>query len=44
MLYLSLGFAVVWVCHFIYLLILDGQVRQFQRRLQARAGLARDEG
>ena len=40
MLYLALGFGVVWVCHFAYLLILDGQVRQLQRRLDARAGAA----
>ena len=38
MLYLTLGFGVVWVCHFVYLLIIDGQVRQLQRRLDARAG------
>jgi hypothetical protein len=38
MLYLVLGFSVVWACHLAYLLILDGQARQLRRRLDARAG------
>jgi CcmD family protein len=38
MLYLSLGFCIVWVCHFGYLLAIDRQVRQLHRRLEARAG------
>jgi CcmD family protein len=38
MFYLALAFGVVWACHFVYLLVLDGQVRQLRRRLDARAG------
>lgn len=38
MLYLMLGFAIVWVCHFAYLWVIDGQVRQLRRRLEARTG------
>jgi hypothetical protein len=38
MFYLSLAFSLVWVCHFIYLLVIDRQVRQMERRVQARAG------
>jgi CcmD family protein len=34
--YLVLGFSVVWVCHFIYLLVIDRQARQLHRRLDAR--------
>ena len=37
MLYLLLGFSVVWVCHFAYLLVIDRQARQLQCRLHARA-------
>lgn len=40
MLYLLLSFGVVWVCHFVYLFIIDGQVRQLQRRLHARTEAA----
>jgi len=42
MVYLALGFAVVWVCHFTYLVILDKQARQLQRRLDARVGASTD--
>jgi CcmD family protein len=38
MLYLTVGFCVVWVCHFAYLVVIDGQARQLQRRLEARSG------
>jgi CcmD family protein len=38
MLYLTLGFCVVWVCHFGYLFVIDSQTRQLQRRLEARSG------
>jgi CcmD family protein len=41
MLYLSLGFCVVWVCHFGYLLAIDRQVRQLHRRLEARTEASR---
>ncbi len=37
MLYLSLAFSLVWVCHLAYLLMIDRQVRQMGRRMQARA-------
>ncbi len=40
MLYLLLGFSVVWVCHFAYLFVIDRQARQLQCRLQARAKAA----
>jgi CcmD family protein len=43
MVYLILGFVVVWVCHFTYLFFMDRQVRQLQRRLDARAA-AGEEG
>lgn len=36
MFYLSLGFCVVWVCHLLYLLVIDRQARQLRRRLDAR--------
>lgn len=36
MFYLSLGFSVVWVCYFAYLCLVDRQVRQLRRRLDAR--------
>ena len=35
MLYLALGFSVVWVCHFAYLFAIDRQARQLHRRLDA---------
>lgn len=44
MLYLTLGFGVVWVCHLVYLLVIDGQVRQLRRRLDARTGTAPGRG
>lgn len=37
MFYLSLAFSLVWVCHLVYLLMIDRQVRQIGRRIQARA-------
>jgi len=37
MFYLVLGFCIVWVCHFSYLLVIDRQARQLRRRLDARA-------
>ncbi len=40
--YLVLGFCLVWVCHFAYLLVLDRQARQLSRRLDARASAASD--
>jgi CcmD family protein len=36
MLYLSLAFGVVWACYFAYLFVVDRQVRQLHRRLDAR--------
>ena len=36
MVYLVLGFSVVWVCHFAYLFVIDRQARQLHRRLDAR--------
>ena len=36
MFYLVLGFCIVWVCHFTYLLVIDSQARQLRRRLDAR--------
>ncbi len=42
MFYLALGFAVVWVCHFTYLFVVDRQVRQLQRRLDARMNAPTD--
>ena len=36
MLYLVLGFSTIWVCHFIYLFVIDRQARQLHRRLDAR--------
>jgi CcmD family protein len=36
MLYLALGFCVIWMCHFAYLLVIDRQARQLHRRLDAR--------
>ena len=35
MFYLSLGFGVVWACYFAYLYVVDRQVRQLHRRLDA---------
>ena len=40
MLYLLLGFSVVWVCHFAYLFVIDRQARQLECRLRARAKTA----
>lgn len=40
MFYLVLGFCVVWVCHFVWLLAVDRQARQLRRRLEARATVA----
>jgi hypothetical protein len=37
MLYLCLAFSSVWVCHFVYLVTIDRQVRQMARKVQARA-------
>lgn len=37
MVYLILGFIVVWICHFTYLFVIDRQTRQLRRRLDARA-------
>jgi len=39
MLYLTSGFCIVWICHFAYLIAIDRQTRQLQRRLEARAGV-----
>jgi hypothetical protein len=36
MFYLSLGFGVVWVCYFAYLYVVERQVTQLRRRLDAR--------
>ena len=36
MLFLALGFCVVWTCHLVYLFVLDRQVRQLHRKLEAR--------
>jgi CcmD family protein len=43
MFYLSLGFGVVWVCYFAYLYIVDRQVRQLRRRLEARMRAVPDQ-
>jgi len=43
MLYLVLGFCVVWVCHGIWLLAVDRQARQLRRRLEARATVPSDK-
>jgi hypothetical protein len=40
MFYLSPAFSLVWVCHLVYLLALDRQIRQMGRRMQARAETA----
>jgi len=37
MFYLCLAISSMWVCHLIYLLMVDVQVRQMRRRLDARA-------
>jgi len=37
MFYLSLAFSLVWLCHLAYLLVLDRQLRQMARSMQARA-------
>ena len=37
MFYLCLAISFVWVCHLVYLLVIDRQVRQMGRRIQARA-------
>ena len=37
MFYLCLAFSCVWACHLVYLLVIDRQVRQMGRRIQARA-------
>lgn len=42
MFYLSLGFCVVWVCYFAYLYVVDRQVRQLRRRLDARRDASSD--
>jgi len=42
MFYLVLGFCVVWVCHFVYLSVIDRQARQLRRRLDARVNAASD--
>ena len=42
MFYLVLGFCVVWVCHFVYLSVIDRQATQLRRRLDARANAASD--
>ena len=36
MLYLCLAVSVAWLTYFVYLLALDGQVRDIRRRLDAR--------
>lgn len=42
MFYLALGFSVVWVCLLGYLFVIDRQVRQLHRRLDARAAAGPD--
>jgi CcmD family protein len=42
MFYLVLGFSVVWVCHFVYLSVIDRQATQLRRRLDARRNAASD--
>ena len=42
MFYLVLGFCVVWVCHFVYLSMIDRQAKQLRRRLDARMNAASD--
>ena len=36
MFYLCLAFSCVWACHLAYLLVIDRQIRQIGRRIQAR--------
>jgi hypothetical protein len=38
MTYLCLGFSVVWICHFVYLFIIDGKIREMRRIMDLRAG------
>jgi len=40
MVYLCLGFSVVWICHFAYLFIIDSKIREMRRIMDARAGQA----
>jgi CcmD family protein len=42
MFYLVLGFCVVWVCHFVWLSVIDRQATQLRRRLDALANAASD--
>ncbi len=42
MVYLVLGFCVVWVCHFVYLSVIDRQAKQLRRRLDARVNAGSD--
>ncbi len=42
MFYLSLGFSAVWICYFAYLYVVDKQVRQLRRRLDARMDASSD--
>ena len=42
MVYLTLGFCAVWACHLGYLFVIDRQVRQLHRRLEARVPAAPD--
>ncbi len=42
MFYLSLGFGAVWLCYFAYLYMVDRQVRQLCRRLDARMKASSD--
>jgi hypothetical protein len=42
MVHLSLGFGVVWACYFAYLYVVDRQVRQLRRRLDARVKASPD--
>jgi hypothetical protein len=43
MFYLVLGFGVVWVCHLVWLLVVDRQARQLRRRLEAGASASSNE-
>lgn len=43
MFYVCLAFTLVWVCHGVYLLAIDRQLRQMSRRLDARAEASQTE-
>ncbi len=38
MMYLAMAFSVLWLSHFVYVVLLDSQLRDVRRRLDARTG------